>query len=380
MTITVCLLTRNHANSLGPALKSVAAVADELLVADTGSTDATTTVARENNARVVDVPFRDDFASALNSALDAATGTWVLQLNPDEELDPASVPVVKAAVAVPTALAYSVRVRQELRADRPGYGTTGWEPRLFRRDPAVRYRGRLHPKFHPSLEALSIDRGLSVTAADVLVRRHAYLNVQTPDKLRFALRLLEAELRDRPGRLPFLIEYGRHLLWLNDPRGHDVLAEAAAQVRPATSADRPPHPAVGQLLEYLLTVSPGQSRSAIGRDEARELVTRWFPKTPPVLWTAAGERFAAGDFAAAADLLGRLVALGRAGDYDASGGGFDPDIVGASAVMNLTVCYARLGNWAAARTTVAPLLADPVHGERAARLFAEAERRLRAEG
>src|SRR5881275_289296 len=103
MTITICLLTRNHASSLSPALKSVAAVADELLVADTGSTDGTNTVAREHNARVIDVPFRDDFASALNSALDAATGTWVLQLNPDEELDPASIATVRAAVAVPTA-------------------------------------------------------------------------------------------------------------------------------------------------------------------------------------------------------------------------------------------------------------------------------------
>lgn len=380
MTITACLLTRNHADCLATALKSVAPAADELLVADTGSTDGTIAVARDNNARVVDVTFGDDFASALNSALDSATGTWVLQLNPDEELDPASVPTLKAAVAVPTALAYQVKVRQELRADRPGHGTTGWEPRLFRRDPAVRYRGRLHPKFHPSLEALSIDRGLGVIAADVLLRRRAYLSVQTPDKLRFAVRLLEAELRDRPGQLPYLIEYGRHLLWLNDPRGHAVLAEAAAQVRPVVGGAKPPHPAVGQLLEYLLTVSPEQSKSAIGRDEARELATRWFPRTPPVLWTAAGERFAAGDFAAAADLLGKLVALGRAGDYDASGGGFDPDIVGASAVMNLTVCYLRLGNWLAARTTVTPLLTDPIHGERAGRLFAEADRHLQAGG
>lgn len=379
MTITICLLTRNHATSLSHALKSVTGVADEVLVADTGSTDATTTVARDHNARVTVVPFHDDFASALNAALEAATGTWVLQLNPDEELDPATAATLRAAVTVPTAFAFYVQVRQEPRADRPGHGTTGWEPRLFRRDPAVRYRGRLHPKFHPPLEDLAMDRGMSVTAADVLVRRRSYLSPPTPDKLRFAVRLLEAELRDRPGQLPFLVELGRHLLWLNDPRGHEVLAEAAAQVRPLTGEATPPHPAVGQLLEYLLTVSPDQSRSPITRDEARELATTWFPKTPPVLWTAAGERFAAGDFAAAADLLGRLVALGHAGDYDPAGG-FDPDLVGAAAVLNLTICHIRLGNWLAARTAVAPLLADPTHGDRAARLFAEADRQLRNPG
>src|SRR5260221_10915298 len=110
MTITTCLLTRNHADSLSRALKSVAGVVTELLVADTGSTDATTTVAREHGARVVEVPFADDFASALNTALGAATGTWVLQLNPDEELDPATAPTLTAAVAVPPAFAYHLRV------------------------------------------------------------------------------------------------------------------------------------------------------------------------------------------------------------------------------------------------------------------------------
>lgn len=379
MTVTACLLTRNHADCLGRALASVADVVDELLVADTGSTDATTTIAREAGARVVSIRFADDFAAACNEALAAATGHWVLQLNADEEVDPASAATLKAAVEVPTAFASYVKVRQELRADRPEHGTTGWELRLFRRDPAVRYHGRLHPTFAPPLETLGYERGLTVNAANVLLHRHAYLSPRTPDKLRFTLRLLEAELRDRPGQLNYVIELGRHLLWLNDPRGHDVLAEAAAEVRLVMNGDKPPHQDVGQLLEYLLTVSPDQSRSAISRSEARALAVRWFPRTPPVLWTAAGERFAAGDYAAAADLLAKLVVLGQSGDYDPAGG-FDPDIVGPSALMNLTVCYLRLGNWAAARTTVTPLLADPTHGERAARLFAEADRHLRAGG
>ena len=44
---------------------------------------------------------------------------------------------------------------------------------------------------------------------------------------------LELELRDRPGQLHFLIEYGRHLLWLNDPKGHAVLAEACKSLEEA---------------------------------------------------------------------------------------------------------------------------------------------------
>lgn len=379
MTLTVCLLTRNHADCLGRALKSVAGVADELLVADTGSTDQTTAVAQDNGARIVTIPFADDFAAACNAAVDAATGHWVLQLNPDEEVAPDSLPALRAAVSEPTAFAYYVKVRQEFRADRPNHGIIGWELRLFRRDPAVRYRGRLHPKFDPPLETVAAGYGRTVTPADILLRRHVHLSPLTPDKLRFAVRLLEAELRDRPGQLNYLVELGRHLLWLNDPRGHAVLAEAAAQIRPAMAKPNSPHPNVGQMLEYLLTVSPEQSRSGISRDEARDLVRRWFPRTPPVLWMAAGERFAAGDFPAALGFLETLVALGRSGDYDPAGG-FDPDIVGPAALLNLGVCHLRLGNWLAAKVHLTPLLTDPALGERARRLFAEADRHVQGNG
>jgi hypothetical protein len=136
--------------------------------------------------------------------------------------------------------------------------------------------------------------------------------------------------------------------------------------------DSAPHPDVGQLLEYLLSVSPEQSRSRMSRDEARTLALRWFPRTPPVLWAVAAERFAAGDYRAALEPLGRLIHLGRTGDYD-SAGGFDPAIVGPDAQLNLGLCHFHLGEWAAAKLCFATLLRDPSLGDRAGRLFEHAE-------
>src|SRR5439155_11851876 len=128
---------------------------------------------------------------------------------------------------------------------------------------ALRFVGRLHPHFATPLEELARRENQQIYRTDLLVRHVAYLSVLTEDKLRWATRLLELELQDRPGQLHYLIEYGRNLLRLNDPRGHAVLAEAADRVSAARDAPAAPTPTAASLLEYLLTVSPEQSRSRL---------------------------------------------------------------------------------------------------------------------
>src|SRR5262249_30393080 len=172
---------------------------------------------------------------------------------------------------------------------------------------------RLHPNFATPFDELARRQGKKVYPTELTLRRHGYLSVPTPDKLRWAVRLLEAELRDRPGQLHYLIEYGRNLLWLNDPRGHEVLAEAADQVLRSRDAPTAPTPTVGSLLEYLLTVMPQQSRSRVSREEARGLALRWFRHSPPVLWALAQHQFQAGDPRGAAGLLEELLRMGQSG-------------------------------------------------------------------
>ena len=371
MSVSVYLVTRNHESSVGRAVQSVAGLASEVLVVDTGSTDQTAAVAERHGAVVHRFAWADDFAAACNFALDRVAGEWAFLLNPDEEFESEGRFGLTAQLGNTQAFAVQVRVRQQLRPGQPAYGTADWQPRLVRKDPAVRYRGRLHPEFDPPLAEVAARRGQAIVRADASIRRHAYLSQPTPDKLRWVVRLLEAELRDRPGQLHFLIELGRNLLWLNDPRGHEVLAEAAQQVQQSTSAPTAPHPAVGMLLEYLLSVSPDQSRSPISHDAARSLAARWFPNTPPVVWAVAGERFAAGDYAAAVPHLERLLEMGRTGEFD-TGGGFDPDILGPAALLNLGVCHTHLGNWEKAQSCLAPVMTDPARGAKAARLYGHA--------
>lgn len=88
-TLCVCLITQDQAVRLPPLLDQASRVADEIVVVDGGSRDATAAVvARYPLARLVHRPFDGNFAAQKNAALDAARSEWILFLDTDELLGP----------------------------------------------------------------------------------------------------------------------------------------------------------------------------------------------------------------------------------------------------------------------------------------------------
>ena len=87
--ISVVILTLNEATSLQRSLDSVA-WSNDILVVDSGSTDATVEIARAAGARVVSRGF-DSFAGQRNFAMEtgAFRNQWVLHLDADEVVTPA---------------------------------------------------------------------------------------------------------------------------------------------------------------------------------------------------------------------------------------------------------------------------------------------------
>lgn len=84
--LSVVMIARNEAWRIRASLES-AAFADELLVADTASTDGTAQVAKSCGARVIDLPF-EGYGATKQMALEAATGEWALVLDADEVITP----------------------------------------------------------------------------------------------------------------------------------------------------------------------------------------------------------------------------------------------------------------------------------------------------
>ena len=149
-TLTACLIARDEHMLLGDCLRSVASHVDEIVVADTGSTDDTPGLAASMGARVLHVAWEDDFAKARNAALEAVRTAWVLVIDADERLDAATAPCIRPALAT-GALAVLVAVDSELE---DGHEERRLLPRLFRNHPGIRFDRPVHESIMNALAAL----------------------------------------------------------------------------------------------------------------------------------------------------------------------------------------------------------------------------------
>jgi len=89
--LSVVLITQDEEANLPGTLASVQPLVaegrGEIIVVDSGSTDRTLEIARDHGAKIFAEPWKG-FAAQKNSAIDKASGDWVLQLDADEPLEP----------------------------------------------------------------------------------------------------------------------------------------------------------------------------------------------------------------------------------------------------------------------------------------------------
>ena len=143
--LTACLITFNEESNLPRALASLRGVADEIIVVDSGSRDATVEVARAHGARVVDRAWTN-YSEQKNFAAAQATHDWVLSLDADEELSPElRASLLEWKQHAPDAAAYEFSRRANYLGEWIRH--SGWYPnrqiRLYRRD-AASFAGTVH--------------------------------------------------------------------------------------------------------------------------------------------------------------------------------------------------------------------------------------------
>ncbi|MBI1749436.1 MAG: glycosyltransferase [Acidobacteria bacterium] len=172
-TLALSMIVRDAAADLPACLESVRGVADEIVVADTGSKDGTPEVASQLGARVISIPWENDFARARNLALGPVQSNWVLSMDADERLDPAAKQALPGLLRGDAA-GYLVTIRNYVVSanervwDRPAKKNDSSLPaakpypayvehdnvRLFRRDPEIYFVGRVHESVGPRVEAI----------------------------------------------------------------------------------------------------------------------------------------------------------------------------------------------------------------------------------
>ena len=150
-TISLCMIVRNEEAVLARCLDSVRGLVDEIVICDTGSTDRTRDIALEYTDRVFDFAWIDDFAAARNFSFSKATMDYILWLDADDVIEPNDRQVFadwKETLAPPIDL---VMMPYHVAFDADGHPTVTYErERLLRREKGYRWESPIHEAITPT--------------------------------------------------------------------------------------------------------------------------------------------------------------------------------------------------------------------------------------
>ena len=85
-TLSVTIITKNEADRVEQCLASVATLADEIIVFDSGSSDATLEIVRRYTDKIWETDW-PGYGIQKQRALEQANCDWVLAIDADEALD-----------------------------------------------------------------------------------------------------------------------------------------------------------------------------------------------------------------------------------------------------------------------------------------------------
>lgn len=83
-SISLCMIVKNEEKVLARCLESIKNAVDEIIIADTGSTDKTKEIAFKYTDKVFDFAWTDDFSAARNFSFSKASGEYIMWLDADD--------------------------------------------------------------------------------------------------------------------------------------------------------------------------------------------------------------------------------------------------------------------------------------------------------
>lgn len=146
-SLSVIVITKNEAHNIQTCLQALS-FADQCVVLDSGSSDATCEIARELGAEVTQSTDWQGFGIQKNRALALSTGDWVLSIDADEIVTPELREQILAALAAPQ---FDVYAFPRLSSYCGQYiRHSGWYPdrvtRLFKRGVADFSNDKVHER------------------------------------------------------------------------------------------------------------------------------------------------------------------------------------------------------------------------------------------
>ncbi len=183
--LSLCLLTKNNGSALRRCFYPIQEFLHEILAIDLGSSDNTQQVLTEADAKIIAFDVKNDFGAAKNKLIEAASGDFLLFLNPDEVIFKADIAQLMDYLEKnksDNTLAYMFYVRNYTNKKSAGgfkparsYGFEGYftseQVRLIKNDKRIKFTFNIDESLMPELDKL---KAVIKHVTDVPVHNYCY--------------------------------------------------------------------------------------------------------------------------------------------------------------------------------------------------------------
>jgi len=309
LKLSLCMIVKDEAEMLPRSLAAARDAVDEIVVVDTGSSDASVEIARSFGARVIEREWTGSFAEARNASFDAATGDWLLYLDADEVLVAEDAALLRELTGRVWREAFYLVETHHTGELGDGTAVTHNALRMFRNRPEYRFEGRLHEQVAHRLPSGQPER---VEPTRVRLDHFGYLGVvrDSREKSRRNIELLRRQLEESGASAFLCFNLGSELAAAGDAEGaRDQFEQAWGML-----AGNPERAQLGYVPS--LSIRLVKSLRVTGRrqqaGERAEEALALFPELTDLVFEQALLARAAGADARAAELLEECLSRGDA--------------------------------------------------------------------
>ncbi|MDB5106394.1 MAG: hypothetical protein JWP91_4083 [Fibrobacteres bacterium] len=153
-TLSIAMIVKNEALNIKDAIESFRAIADEIIVYDTGSTDGTQAILEGLGVTWIQGEWRGDFAWARNQSIAAARCSWVLWMDADDRIPADQLPNFRKLKTAPLDRAFGFQVINT-QGGLP-LGGRFMQLRMFPNHPAMRFRYKVHEQLYQGIAKLGL--------------------------------------------------------------------------------------------------------------------------------------------------------------------------------------------------------------------------------
>lgn len=187
--LTLVMIVRDEASRIEKTISNAREFADQIVVNDTGSIDATVEILKQMGVEYFESKWQNSFAVARNQTLPYAKGRWVFWMDADDFVPPETVKLICELKQLPADRIIGFEIINRLNTDNGG--ARFLQVRMFPKLSELYWEGVVHEQIEYSAQRL----GLPMVHYTSPIEHHGYIDQKTNQKK--ALRNLQLILSDQ---------------------------------------------------------------------------------------------------------------------------------------------------------------------------------------